>query len=69
MFIVNAMICSTVESREVKTRHEMYDYISFLKNIQDCTHIVAGYVTKVEYIWSRYSKPQEIVNEFPKGGE
>lgn len=69
MFIVNAMVCGIVESREVETRNQMYEYISFLKAIQDCTHIVAGYVTKVEYIWSRYSNPQEIINEFPKVGE
>lgn len=69
MFIVNAMICNTARSVEVETRVRMYEYISFLKNVQECTHIVAGYVTKVEYIWSRYSNPQEIVNELPKGGE
>ena len=68
MFIVNAMICGVVESREVETRMQMYEYISFLKCVQDCTHIVAGYVTKVEYIWSRYSNPQEIINEFTKEG-
>ena len=69
MFIVNAMICNTVESREIATRNEMYDYISFLKNIQDCTHIVAGYVSKIEYVWSRNCNPNEVLNDFPKEGE